>query len=110
MPAEEERQFVLKERDHRGLRLDSHEQCRNTTAFQFYGQIVVGTIVAAFGILLICGVCKTRLQEISEYGRADPYYGSFAFSFAVVVIGVFMAHPGVLACWRKLTAHRSNSD
>ena len=115
MTAEQERQSVLRERDHRrlvrgGLGLYNHEQCQNTTAFQFYGQIVVGAIVSALGLFLVWGVWKTRLQEISEYGRADSHYGSFLFSFAVLVIGMFMAHPGVIYCWRKLTAHRGNGN
>jgi len=115
MTTDEERQSVLRERDHRrllrgGLGLYSHEQCRNTTAFQFYGQIVVGVIVALFGLFLAWGLWKTRLQEISEYGNADSHYAGFAFSFGVIVVGAFMAHPGVIYCWRRLSAHRRNND
>jgi hypothetical protein len=115
MASEGDREIVLRERDHRrllrgGLGLYDHEQCRNATAFQFYGQIVIGAIVAAFGLFLVWGVWKTRLQEISIYGRADSHYGSLVFSFAVVVIGAFMAHPGLIYCWRKLSAHRGESN
>jgi hypothetical protein len=108
MTIEEDRRIVLEVRDHRrllrgGLGLYDHEQCRNTTTFQFYGQIIIGALVAAFGIFLLWGVWKTRLQEISQYGTSDSHFGSVAFGFAVVVIGAFMAHPGVIYCWRKLT-------
>ena len=115
MTADEERQSVLREREHRrllrgGLGLYSHEQCRNTTALQFYGQIIVGATVALFGLFLTWGIWRTRLQEISEYGTADSHYAGFAFSAGVILVGVFMAHPGVIYSWRKLTARRSNSS
>jgi len=107
-----DRKAVLKERDRRrllrgGIGLYTYQQERNTTPFQFAAQIVVGLIVALIGLLLVWGVWQTRRQEISAYGRADSHFGSFAFSVALVMVGVFMGHAGIIFYWKRFKARQS---
>jgi hypothetical protein len=56
---------------YKGIGLYSHEQEKNTTPFQYLGQIIVGMIVSAMGGLLVYRVMVIRLDEIQEYGIAE---------------------------------------
>jgi hypothetical protein len=107
VPTDTDRKAVLKERErrrllHGGLGLYTYPQIRNTTPFQLVAQIVVGLFVALMGALLFWGVWRTRIEEISNYGSANSHLGGFTLAAAVILIGVFWAHPGIIFYLRKL--------
>lgn len=89
-------------RTYRGIGLYTAEQVRNTTPFQYFGGIVVGVVVCATGGLLLCRVVTIRQMEIRDYGVAQPHVGAWIGSVAVVLIGIFMAHAGVIYYARRL--------
>jgi hypothetical protein len=101
--------------DRRGIGLYTYEQARNTTPFQYFAQIVVGTIFAVGGGLLVYRVMTLRRGEIRQFGSAEAHVWDWITSLAVVVIGVFMAHAGVIFYARRISrkifgsAHRPTS-
>ncbi len=111
MPTEAERQAVSKERERRrllrgGLGFYTYQQERNTTPFQFAAQIIVGAVVVFVGLILVSSIWQVRAREIASYGVAESHIGSFAFALALILVGVFMAHAGVIFYWKKFRAHR----
>jgi hypothetical protein len=96
------RQRLLK----RGIGLYTYQQVRNTTRFQFVAQIVVGVILVFAGFLFVYAVREKRLQELSTYGSAGSHWGGLCFGFGMMLYGVFLAHPGIIFCWRKFIADR----
>lgn len=101
MPTDAERNAVLKERERRrllrkGVGLYTYEQERNTTPFQLAAQIVVGAVLLITGLILFFAVWSVRAREISDYGTATSHLGGFAASAAIVLIGIFFAHAGVI--------------
>jgi len=86
----------------RGIGLYTYEQAKNTTPFQYFAQIVVGTIVAATGALLLYHVVTVRTDEIQVYGSAEAHIWGWLSGLAVVLIGLFMAHAGVIYHGRRI--------
>jgi hypothetical protein len=70
-----------------GIGLYSDEQVKSTTPFQYAAQIVVGSIF--FGV-----------------GAALVLVGKMFSGLALVVIGAFMAHAGVIFWWKRLADRR----
>lgn len=68
--------------------LYTYEQTKNTTPFQYFAQVVVGLIVLAFGTVL--AIEGMRLSGI-----------------AIMVMGVFFAHAGVIFWFRRLRKAKS---
>lgn len=106
-----DRASVLQERDRqrllkRGIGLYTYQQVRNTTRFQFVAQIVVGAILVFAGFLFVYAVREKRLQDLSTYGSAGSHWGGLCFGFGMMLYGVFLAHPGIIFCWRKFIADR----
>jgi hypothetical protein len=60
-----------------GIGLYSFEQAKNTTPFQYLAQIIVGVIFVGLGIAL-------------------TLIGMRLFGIAIIVIGAFFAHAGVI--------------
>jgi len=113
MPTDAERKMVLEERERRkllrqGVGLYTYEQQRNTTPFQFVAQIVVGAIVFITGVILFFSIWGIRAREISDYGSPTSHLGGFAASVALLLIGIFMAHAGVIFYWRRFKSHRKS--
>jgi protein-S-isoprenylcysteine O-methyltransferase Ste14 len=75
-----------------GIGLYTYEQAKNTTPFQYFAQIVVGTIVALLGIMV----------GISQYQSPTRSTGWLVTSAVAIVIGTFMAHAGVIFWYRRL--------
>jgi len=103
--------------ERKGIGLYSHEQAKNTTAFQYLAQIVVGTIIASLGGLLLFHRMTVSSEEmIRKYGSAQTSIWGWVGSLAVVVIGMFMAHAGVIFYARRIvkrvfgSAHKSQSS
>src|SRR5271155_5398118 len=105
MPTDAERKVVLKERERRkllrpDLGLYTYAQNRNTTPFQFAAGVVVGAVVFLVGLILLPSIWEIRAREISAYGSASSHLGGFTASAAMLLIGLFMAHAGVIFYWR----------
>jgi len=115
MPTDAERKVVLKERERRrllrgGIGLYTYAQERNTTPFQFAAQIVVGAIVFIVGLILFSSIWEIRVREISDYGSSTSHAGGFAASAAMLLIGIFMAHAGVIFYWKRFKSHQRKRD
>ena len=99
----------------KGIGLYTHEQAKNTTAFDYFAQIVVGTIIAALGGLLLYQGMIARSEQIRVYGSTETHMWAWVGSVAVVVIGLFMAHAGVIFYARRIarrvfgSAHKSHN-
>lgn len=76
-----------------GIGLYSYEQSKNTSPFQYFAQIVGGTIIAALGGVLVHD--KISGAETNTWGWVG--------SLAIVVIGIFMAHAGLIFFFRRLS-------
>ncbi len=75
-----------------GIGLYTPEQEKNTTPFQYFAQIVVGTIVAVSGVVL----------AYAKYQSPNPHTPGLIAYAALVVIGIFMAHAGIIFWYRRL--------
>ena len=80
----------------------TYEQAKNTTPFQYFAQVVVGMIVAASGALLVYHVVTVRSEEFRVYGSADSHFWGWLSGLAVVLIGLFMAHAGLIYHGRRI--------
>ena len=92
------------QRNDEGIGLFSKEQERYTTRFQYFGQIVVGTIVLLCGVGILISVLTERSKEILRFGNPQPHFGGFISAGAFIVIGIGMAHAGVIFWSRRLRA------
>jgi putative flippase GtrA len=66
-----------------GIGLWTYEQEKNTTPFQYIAQIVVGGVFVLIGIAFGC----------VRYWLASPM---------MIVVGIFVAHAGVIFWYRRL--------
>jgi undecaprenyl pyrophosphate phosphatase UppP len=76
----------------KGVGLYTYQQEKNTTPFQYLTQIVVGTIFALMGGLIL-------FHQITA--NAWHVWG-WVGGLAVIVMGVFMAHAGVIFYYRQM--------
>ena len=91
-----------KRAESKGIGLYTDEQERNTTAFDYFAEIVVGAVVASIGCLLLYYRLTVRSNEIHQHGFAEAHLWAWITSFAVVIIGAFMAHAGVIFYTRRI--------
>lgn len=94
----------LQTRDGRrsGIGLYTYEQIKNVTPFQYLAQLLVGVFIACMGALLLYYVLSVRGDEIQKYGAAEGHFWGWIGGCAMVVIGVFMAHAGVIFYSRRI--------
>jgi hypothetical protein len=71
---------LLKTARKHGIGLYTYEQEKYTTPFQYFAQIVVGTVVASLGIAL----------GYSQYHSATRSTGGLITSGVLIVIGIFL--------------------
>jgi len=96
-------------KERRGIGLYTYEQAKNTSPFQFFAQIIVGTIVILVGGLFFYHALSVRADEIRHYGAAEMHLWNWVGSLAIVVIGLFMAHAGLIFYARRLLRRLSRS-
>jgi hypothetical protein len=77
-----------KPRSRPGIGLYSYEQEKNTTPFQYAAQIVVGVIVVGVGVMLL-------------------FEGMRLSGAAMVLIGAFFAHAGVIFWFKRRLRKKS---
>jgi hypothetical protein len=102
----------------KGIGLYTYEQVKNTTAFQYFGQVVVGTIVAAVGFVILCRQIAVRSEEVRKYGSSEADLRGWITGLVIVVIGLSMAHAGVIFWTRRMVKrirvayklHKSNKQ
>jgi hypothetical protein len=88
--------------EEKGVGLYTYEQTKNATPFQYLAQIIVGTIVASGGGLLLYHMMSLRSDEVRMYGSAETHIWGWAVSLAIVIIGLFQAHAGGIFWVRRI--------
>lgn len=89
-------------RGKKGIGLYTYEQSRNTPPIQYVAQIIGGSIIAGLGALLVCGQVRMRAEEIKRYGSSEFHMIGWIFSFSVVLLGIVLAHAGLIYFGRRL--------
>jgi hypothetical protein len=72
------------------------KQEKNTSAFDYLAEILIGTAFAGFGGVLCYYQIQIRADEIRKFGAADFNAWGFAVSIAMVIIGLFLSHAGII--------------
>jgi len=88
--------------DRKGIGLYTYEQVKNTTAFQYFAQIVVGAIITALGAIVVWHQVVERGEEVRKYGSSEINLWGWAVGLGGVLIGLFMAHAGAIFWIRRL--------
>jgi hypothetical protein len=88
--------------ERKGVGLYTYEQVKNTSPFQYFAQIVVGMIVAATGGLFLYHEAVVRTEEVQRYGSAETHVWGWLGGLAIVMIGLFMAHAGLVFYGRRI--------
>ena len=85
--------------------LYTQEQQKNTTPFHYFAQIVVGTIVFACGLLYLVVIFDHRSRETIQFGSPETHLYGFLVAGAIIVVGIFMAHAGVIFWANRIRKH-----
>jgi len=88
-----------------GIGLFSRKQEKNTTPFDYFAQVVVGTVVLVCGVLYLVIIFDHRSRETIQFGRPEPHLYGFLVAGAFIVVGIFMAHAGVIFWSRRARTH-----
>jgi hypothetical protein len=94
----------MKSKHHTGSKdigLYTQEQEKNTTPFQYFGQIVGGGVVLVCGALYLVIIFGLRHKETAQFGSPEPHLYGFAVASAIIVAGIFMAHAGFIFWGRR---------
>jgi|HubBroStandDraft_3_1064219.scaffolds.fasta_scaffold337111_1 hypothetical protein len=86
----------------KGIGLFTYEQAKNTTPFQYLAQVVVGIVFFLAGGLLVYHVTIVRGEEIRAFGSPEMHLWDWSTSLAMMIIGVFMAHAGIIFYARRI--------
>jgi formate hydrogenlyase subunit 3/multisubunit Na+/H+ antiporter MnhD subunit len=92
-----------------GIGLYTHEQEKNTTAFDYFAKLVLGSLIAALGGLLLYHGRTVHGEEIRKYGSADTNIRGWVWSLVLIVIGLFVAHAGLIFYLRRIAKRLSRS-
>jgi len=85
-----------------GVGLYTYEQVKGTTSFQYFAQIVVGAVFSGAGGMLLYRQFEVHRQEAKMFGTAEGHLWGWVASFALVAIGIFMAHAGLIVYGRRV--------
>jgi sterol desaturase/sphingolipid hydroxylase (fatty acid hydroxylase superfamily) len=86
----------------KGVGLYTYEQVKNTTAFAYFAQAFVGTVIAALGALILYHEMVTHRGEVRKYGSPEADVWAWIVGLVVLIIGLFMAHAGVIFWARRV--------
>jgi hypothetical protein len=86
----------------RGIGIYSYDQIKNTKPVGRIGAMVVGFLYAVWGLARLHDAIAFRRAEARAFGSAEPHLGAFIVAFALLLVGVFVAHVGVIYYWRKI--------
>jgi len=93
------------EDENQGVGLYTREQEKNITPFDYFAQIVVGAVVFFCGVLLLVVIFDHRSREAVQFGSPEPHLYGFVVAGAIIVVGIFMAHAGVILWGRRVRMH-----
>ena len=88
----------------KGFGLYSYGQTKAETSFTFFGVIVVGVVFFVGGLLQLAVVISVRSKELQQYGQAESHFLAFGSAISMLVMGSFIAHPGVIYWARRISA------
>jgi hypothetical protein len=54
------------------------------------------------GVLFLVGIFDHRRQETLHFGSPESHLGGFVAAVAIIVVGIFMAHAGVIFWSRRV--------
>ena len=86
-----------------GIGFYSYAQIKYVTPFQYLPQLLVGALITCMGLLLLYFVTSARSEEIKRYGAAQLHFWSWLGTGAMIIIGLFMAHAGLIFYSRKVS-------
>jgi hypothetical protein len=93
----------------KGVGLYTSGQMKNTSAFNYLAQVIVGTIVTSLGGLVFFHEISVRGEDTLRDGTAGANTWGLISSAAIAVIGVFMAHAGVIFWVRRLIVRATSA-
>jgi hypothetical protein len=85
-----------------GIGLYTAEQEKNTTLFAYFAQIVIGGVVLVSGVAYLAVVLGVRHKEALQFGSPETHLYGFAVALAIIAVGIFFAHAGVIFWARRL--------
>jgi len=87
-------------RDKKHFGLWSLERVRNENAVTSTGAIRF--LVALVGVAIALNTVKTISDEHAQLGEATSHIGAWVNAVGAVLVGIFLAHGGVIYWWRRL--------
>ena len=94
----------------KSIGLYSWRMVKRENSITFSAGIVVGVTVAMTGIAMAAYILQGRAMEQQSYGRSEPHVFAWITAAGLVLIGIFLAHAGVIHFWRKLLRKRLESS
>src|SRR4029077_19963355 len=91
-----------KEHKRRGIGIYSYDQIKNTKPIGRIGAMLVGLFYLLWGLSRLSEVVAIRRSESQVFGSAEPHVAAFIAAFALLAIGAFVGHVGVIYYSRKL--------
>jgi len=91
-----------RQRRKQGIGLYTYEQAKNTTAFQYFAQMVIGAIVAAMGLLLLLCRIIVLQDEVRSHRPSGGHVWNWVCTIALIIVGVFMGHAGAIFYGRRV--------
>jgi hypothetical protein len=85
----------------KAIGLYTAEQEKNTTPFDYFASIIIGGVVLFCGALYLVIIFGLRHKETLQFGTAEPHLYGFVVAFAIIAVGIFMAHAGVIFWGRR---------
>jgi hypothetical protein len=93
----------------RGIAFYSYNQIRNTRPVGRIGAMLVGLFYLGWGLSRLHDAIVFRRAETKAFGSAELHVGAFIVAFALLGIGAFVGHVGVIYYFRKLYRWASNA-
>jgi len=82
------------------------EQIKSETPYSFAATIALGIFVLMLTAIYAFAIYKEILDERMHFGSADPHWGAWLLVAGGVYYGVFVAHPGVIFWYRRISEVR----
>src|SRR5438128_1228978 len=86
----------------KGIGLYSYEQQRYESLITYFGQILVGGIMAVVGAALLYQAIAMRREQIQHYGFAETSFWDWFRAIALIVAGAGISHAGVIFYTRRI--------
>jgi hypothetical protein len=87
-----------------GIGLYTYDQTKYMTPFLYFALVVIGVVLCSLGGFVLWATARTRAYEVLRSGAAESHLNAFVFSTAMIVMGLFFAHTGVIYCLRRASS------